>query len=141
MSATGTLGAVLYTSATPMTNVDAAADSIGDFQGLTITTEVGLIDNFGEFGKQFDLVTFQPVKDGRTRKFKGGYNSGQIQLTMGQDLTDAGQAALKAYADAANQNAYPFKITLVGADSSYDTIFFAARVMSFRTQMGPPTAW
>lgn len=140
MAATGTLGARLYTSATPLTDVEAAADAIGDFQGLTIATEIGLIENFGEFGRQFDAVTFQAVKDGRTYKLKGGYNEGNIQLTLGQDLSDSGQAALKAYAEATNQNTYPFKITLVGADASYDTIYFGAKVMSFRTQMGAANA-
>lgn len=140
MAATGTLGARLYTSATPLTDVEGAADAIGDFQGLTIATEIGLIENFGEFGRVFDPVTFQAVADGRTYKLKGGYNEGNIQLTLGQDLSDAGQAALKSYAEATNQNTYPFKVTLVGADASYDTIYFGAKVMSFRTQMGAANA-
>lgn len=133
---TGTLGAKLYTSATPLTDIAGSADAIGDFQGLTIATEVALITNFGEFGRVFQNVEFQSVGEGRTYKLKGGYNDGQIQLGLGQDLSDAGQAALKAYADASDQNTYPFKIVLVGADASYDTIYFGAKVMSFRTQMG-----
>lgn len=133
---TGTLGAKLYTSATPMVDIAGSADAIGDFQGLTIATEVALITNFGEFGRVFQNVEFQSVGEGRTYKLKGGYNDGQIQLGLGQDLSDAGQAALKAYADASDQNTYPFKIVLVGADASYDTIYFGAKVMSFRTQMG-----
>lgn len=140
MAVTGTLGARLYTSATPLSNIDGAADAIGDFQGLTIATECGLIENFGELGRQFETVTFVSVGEGRTRKLKGPYNDGQMQLTLGLDLSDAGQAALKSYADASNQNTYPFKITLVGADASYDTIYFGAIVTAFRTQMGAANA-
>jgi hypothetical protein len=140
MAATGTLGARLYISATPLTNTAAAADAIGDFQGLTIDTEVGLIENFGELGRQFELAQFQAVADGRTHKLKAGFNDGQIQLTLGQDLSDAGQAALKSYAEASNQNTYPCKITLVGAHADYDTIYFGAVVMSYRTQMGAANA-
>lgn len=136
MAVTGTLGARLYTSATPLTNLTTAADAIADFTALTITTEVGLIESFGELGRLFDLVPFQAVADGRTYKLKGGYNEGNIQLTVGQDLSDAGQAALKAYAEATDQNTYPFKIILVGADANFDTIYFGAKVMSFRTQLG-----
>jgi hypothetical protein len=140
MAATGVLGSRLYTSATPLTDVEAAADAIADFQGLTIATEVGLIESVGELGRVFDTVTFQAVADGRAYKLKGGFNDGQLQLTVGQDLTDAGQAALKSYANASNQNTYPFKVTLVGADANFDTIYFGAKVMSFRTQMGAANA-
>lgn len=136
MAATGSLGARLFTSATPLTDVAGAADAIGDFQGLTIATEIGLIESVGEFGRVFETVTFQALADGRAYKLKGPFNDGQLQLVVGQDLTDSGQAALKSYAEASNQNTYPFKVTLVGADASYDTIYFGAKVMSFRTQMG-----
>jgi hypothetical protein len=140
MAVTGTLGARLYTSATPLTNVEAAADAITDFQGLTVATEIGLIESVGELGRVFDVVPFQAVADGRTYKLKGGFNDGQLTLTVGQDLTDAGQVALKSYAEASNQNTYPFKVVLVGADASYDTIHFGAKVMSFRTQLGAANA-
>jgi hypothetical protein len=140
MAAAGTLGARIYVSATPLTDIEGSADAIGDFSGLTYDSEVGLIESFGEFGRQFDLATFQAVKDGRTYKLKAGFNDGQLQLTVGQDLSDAGQAALKSYAQATDQNTYPFKITLVGAGASFDTIYFGAKVMSFRTQMGAANA-
>lgn len=140
MAVAGTLGAHLYCNDTALADIQGSADAIGDFQGLTITTEVGLIENFGEFGKVFDLVTFQAVADGRMYKLKGGYNAGNIQFTLGQDLSDAGQLLLKTHADAADQSSYPFKITLTGADASYDTIYFGAKVMSYRTQMGAVNA-
>lgn len=136
MAIAGTLGARLYTSATPLVDIDGSADAIDDFQGLTITTEIGLIESMGEFGKLFDLATFQAVGDGRMRKLKAGFNEGNLALVVGQDLTDAGQAALKSYANTLDQNTYPFKLTINGADASFDTVYFGAKVMSFRTTMG-----
>lgn len=132
----GVVGARIYTSATPLTNVEGAADAIGDFTGLTIDTEIGLVTDMGELGRQFDMVPLQEVATGRTHKLKGGHNDGQMSLVVGQDLSDSGQAALKSYAEASNQNTYPFKVTLVGAPASFDTIYFGAKVMSFRTRMG-----
>jgi len=136
MAVTGALGARMYTSATPLSNLTTAADAISDFQGLTIATEIGLIENFGEFGRQFEMVPFQAVSDGRTFKLKGGFNDGQMTLVVGQDLSDTGQAAMKAYADASNQNTYPFKLTISGADAAHDTYYFGALVMSWRVNLG-----
>lgn len=135
MAVTGVLGSRLYTSATALADIAGSADAIGDFQGLTIATEIGLIQSMSEYGRVYDTVPFQPVVDGRTYKIRGGNNDGQFQITIGQDLTDAGQAALKSYV-AGNQDTYPFKITLLGADASYDTVYFGAKVMSFRTTLG-----
>lgn len=135
MAATGVLAARLYTSATALTNVEAAADAITDFQALTIATEIGLIEQAGDFGRVFDLVSFQAIADGRTYKLKGGYNDGQFTLTVGQDLSDSGQAALLSYV-VGNQSTYPFKMTFTGADASFDTVYFGAKVMSFKTMMG-----
>lgn len=135
MAATGVLGARLYTSATALTNIEGAADAIGDFQGLTIATEVGLVETFGEFGKVFDVVPFVPVSTGRTYKLKGPNNNGQFSLTVAQDLSDSGQAALLSYV-VGDQNNYPFKMTFVGADANFDTAYFGAKVMSFRTSLG-----
>lgn len=140
MAATGTLGAKLYTSATPLTNLTTAADAIGDFQGLTIATEIGLIEQMGEFGRIFERVTFQAVADGRTIKLKGAFDDGAMQLVVAFDLSDSGQAALKSYADASDQNTYPFKMTFVGADSNYDTVYFGAKVMSYKVQPGNANA-
>ena len=73
-------------------------------------------------------------------KLKGGFNDGALEITVGQDLTDAGQAALKSYAEASNQNTYPFKMTLNGADANFDTVYFGAIVTRFRTQAGNANA-
>lgn len=136
MAATGVLGARLYVGDTALTNIETAADAIADFTALTTAVEVGLIENIGEFGKTFDKVTFQAIADGRTYKLKGGFDQGNLQLTVGSDLTDAGQFMLYTYGNAADQNTYPFKIILVGVDALFDTIYFGGKVFSYRQQLG-----
>ena len=136
MAATGVLGARLYIGETALANIEAAADAITDFTSVSAGVEVGLIENIGEFGKVFDKVTFQAIANGRTYKLKGGYDEGSIQMTVGSDLTDAGQALLFAYGNASDQNTYPVKIVLVGVDASWDTIYFGGKVFSYRQQLG-----
>ncbi len=136
MAVTGALGAKLYLNDTAMLAAVVASSSISDFQGYTITTELGFIENFGELGRVFQSVTFQETGSGRTIKLKGGYNEGQMQLTLGQDLSDAGQAFLKTHADASNQNTYPFKIILVGAPAAFTYVYFGAQCLSFKTNPG-----
>jgi len=58
MAATGVLGSRLYVGPTALTDIETSADAIADFTALSIGVEIGLIDNIGEFGKVFDLVTF-----------------------------------------------------------------------------------
>lgn len=129
--ATGNLGARIYTSATALVDLEAAVDAVSDFTALTIATEIGLVESFGELGRVFDPVNFVPLATGRTYKLKGAYNDGRFELIAASDLGDSGQSAVRGYAVAADQNSYPFKITLLGADASYDTIYFGAKVMSY----------
>jgi hypothetical protein len=136
MAATGVLGARLYVGPTPLADIETSADALADFTSLSIGVEIGLIENIGEFGKQFDLVTFQAVATGRTYKLKGGYNQGNLQLVVGSDLSDAGQLLMYQYGTAQDQNTYPFRVTLVGVDPGYDNIYFGGKVFSYRQQLG-----
>src|SRR5882672_518535 len=97
----GTLGSRIYISPT----VAATIDTEIEYSSLT-WTEIGLIESVTEFGRVFDLVSFQAIKEGRMYKLKGGFNDGNMQMVVGEDLTDAGQAALKVAAEASNQNNY-----------------------------------
>lgn len=140
--ATGNLGARIYTSATPLVDIEAAVDAVADFTALTITTEIGLVESFGELGRVFDTVPFTPLATGRVYKLKGQYNDGRFEVMCASDLGDSGQSAVRGYSVAADQNNYPFKITLLGADASYDTIYFGAKVMSYvRTGGGANSIW
>src|SRR5690242_16965247 len=112
MAAFGVLGTRVYVGATPLTDIESSADQITDFSALSAGVEVGLIESLGTFGKLFDLVTFQAINTGRTYKFKGGYNQGSLEMVVASDLSDAGQLLLQGYANAQDQNVYPFKVTL-----------------------------
>ena len=136
MAAFGTLGARLFVGDTALVNIEAAADAIADFTSLSVGTEVGLIESMGEFGKMFDLVTFQAIATGRTYKFKGGYNQGSLDLVCASDLTDLGQSVLYGFASTQDQSTYPFKLTLNGADPLWDTIYFGGKVFSYRLVAG-----
>ncbi len=102
-------------------------------------TEISLIDNFGDFGRVFQTVNFEGISDGRTRKLKGFYNDGAMSLTMGLDLSDAGQVLLKTAAEGVNQDNYGFRIEFNDAPSSYGggtTFFFRGLCMEYRATMG-----
>ena len=103
-----------------------ATYDVTGYAALTFT-EIGEITDFGEFGRQYNLVTHNPVASRGTQKFKGSFNEGTMSLTMALDTDDAGQVAVKAAVDSdAN---YSFKMTHHG---SGDVYYFQAKVMSFR---------
>jgi hypothetical protein len=133
MASVGMLGTRLWVGQIALTNVTDAADQLADFTSLSAGVEVSFIESMGTFGKQFQEVDFQAVADGRTIKYKGGFNSGSFPLTVAQDLSDPGQALLKQYGSALDQNTYPFKILFNGMDPSVEAAFFGAKVMSFQT--------
>ncbi|MGE4044461.1 MAG: hypothetical protein AB7F35_06385 [Acetobacteraceae bacterium] len=153
MPLAATVGARLYTSAVALENVATAADEIGDFFSIETNIECGMVENISDFGRAFDTVTFVELAEGRTRKLKGSYNDGLIRLTVGQDMTDLGQQALRSFADLSDQNTYPFRIVLVRGASYVsedgdtvvgdpdgaiiwapgDSFYFGAKVLAFRT--------
>lgn len=99
------------------------------FSALTFT-EVGELTNLGEFGREYALVTHNPVGDRRTIKRKGSFNEGSISLEMALDNDDAGQLLLKAAAD--SDMSYSFKLQTQNGDIYY----FSAQTMSFRVSVG-----
>ena len=133
MAMTGVLGAKLSISNSPV------ASTVVLTAGFTVLpfTEVGEIENAGEFGKVFELVTFQNVKVGQKQKFKGGFDAGAVQLVFGQNLSDAGQDAMLAAAEAQTQDNYGIKVEFGDAPpgGGPTTFYYRALVMSFKTQM------
>lgn len=131
----GTLGCKLYvTNAAIASTIDTEAEFFAQDW-----TEVGLVESFGEYGRVFDVVKFQEVASGRTRKMKGGYDDGSVQFAFGKDLTDAGQAIMKVAADAIDQSHYGMRIEYNDAPSSVGgptTAFFRGLVTSWKTGMG-----
>lgn len=126
------------------TNVKTAAGSklyiggTGTLSEESSWVEVGEIVDFGEFGKQYNLVTHNPVGDRATYKFKGSYNEGSLALQLGQDPEDAGQEDLLAAL--ATDFEYNFKVELNDAPNvsgaTNTTFTFKGIVMSYTNQVG-----
>jgi hypothetical protein len=132
LAATGVLGSRLSIS---NASIATSIDSVSEYSALT-WIEIGLIESVGEFGKVFDKVIFQAVADGRSYKLKGGYDPGSLQITVGEDLTDTGQFALRNAAEAPNQNNYGFRLVL----NDGTVIYLRGLPMGFRTVMGSVNA-
>ena len=102
--------------------------------------EVGEVEDLGEFGDESATIEFTSLGDGRVRKLKGPRDAGTMNITVGDDMTDAGQAAMEA-AEATIFD-YNFKIvlndalTIGGTGSNH---FFIGKVMSKRRNVGNAT--
>lgn len=133
MASVGMLGTRLFVGQIALTNIVSAADQLADFTSLSAGVEVSFIETLGTFGKMYQEVDFQAIADGRTFKYKGGFNAGSFSMTVAQDLSDPGQALLQQYGTTADQNTYPFKILFNGMDPTVSAAFFGAKVMSFQS--------
>lgn len=107
-----------------------ATHDVAGFGAITAWTEVGEITDIGEFGREYTLVTHNPLKDRRTVKRKGSFNDGSITLQMARDVSDAGQALLQTAQD--DDNSYSIRVTLQDGTPLYTT----AQVMSYKTTIG-----
>lgn len=106
-----------------------ATFNVAGYSALTYTA-VGEITDLGEFGREFTLVTHNPVGSRGTQKFKGSFNEGTMNLSLGLDTDDAGQILMKAASLA--DTAYSFEVTTQNGD----TYYFQAMVMSFKVGVG-----
>lgn len=59
------------------------------------STLVGEVSNIGEFGKEFQTVTFNSLSKRATDKRKGSYNNGTLNPTVALDPSDAGQTIME----------------------------------------------
>jgi len=116
------------TTATATLKVSASAPATFDTTGYAALsyTAVGEITNFGEFGREFQLATHNPVSSRGTQKLKGSFNEGSMNLQLGLDTDDAGQIIMKAAA--LSDSKYSFELTTANGDKYY----FQALVMNFK---------
>lgn len=111
------------------TGTPGTYDATG-FNALTWKV-IGEVTDIGEFGKEFNLVTHQPVGSRQTKKLKGSFNNGAIQLQMARDTAAASnQGELKTAL--ASDASFSFRVTLQDGAKLY----FTGKVMSYRTQVG-----
>ncbi|MDO9106153.1 MAG: hypothetical protein Q7U57_14460 [Methylovulum sp.] len=120
------------TSAGSTLKISASAPATFNAAGYSalVYTSVGEITDLGEFGREFTLVTHNAVGSRGTQKFKGSFNEGTMNLSLGLDTDDAGQVLMKA--GSLSDTAYSFEVTTQNGDSYY----FQAMVMSFKVGVG-----
>ncbi len=108
--------------------IPATFDGTG-YAALTYTT-VGEITDFGEFGREYTLVTHNPVSNRGTVKFKGSFNEGAMTLQLGLDTDDAGQILAKT----ASKSDANYAVTVETQNG--DKYYFQCQVMSFKVSVG-----
>jgi len=119
-----TAGTIIAVTASAPGTFNAAG-----YNALAFTT-IGEVTDHGEHGREYSLVTHQPVDSRGDVKFKGGFNEGSKTLQLGLDDDNAGQVLLKAAVN--SDNDYSFKVTYPDGDIDY----FRAKVMTFKKGVG-----
>jgi hypothetical protein len=115
-----------------------ATSLVADYTSDT-WTEVGQVEDIGEFGDKAEQIKFTALSDSRVRKLKGARDAGTLEVTVARDSTDAGQDALRAAAAA--DVGYNFKIVLNDKiDTSGSTFYFKALVNGSPIKMGDANA-
>ena len=82
-------------------------------------SQIGEVENLGDFGDSSAKVTFASIADGRVRKMKGSRDAGDMKLVVGQDARDVGQLALSAAQ--ATKSLYAFKLVASDQRLTSDT--------------------
>jgi hypothetical protein len=103
-------------------------DSTG-FAALSFS-EIGEVTDLGEFGREYSLVTHNPLGGRQTVKRKGSYNDGQVSMTVARVPGDAGQSELVTAVD--SDDNYSFKVELQDGR----VLYFIGQVMSYTANVG-----
>lgn len=112
-----------------ITSMAPATFNVTGYDALTFTA-IGEVTDLGEFGREYALVTHNPVGSRGTQKYKGSFNEGTMNLQLGLDTDDAGQVLAKTAS--LSDLDYYFKVTTQNGDIYY----FAGKVMMFKVGVG-----
>jgi len=99
------------------------------FEGLSFD-EIGEVTDLGEFGREYSLVTHNPLGSRQTVKRKGSFNDGTVSMSVARVPDDAGQTTLQDAVD--SDDNYSFMVELQDGR----TLYFIAQVMSYTTNVG-----
>jgi hypothetical protein len=121
-----------YTSAGTTLRISASQPGTYDSTGYNalVTTLVGEVTDLGEFGREYALVTHNPVGNRSTQKFKGSFNEGTMNVSLALDTDDLGQVIMKAAS--LSDADYYFEVRTQTGDKYY----FPAKVMSWKVGVG-----
>lgn len=117
-------GTDISISATLPATYDATA-----FAALTWVS-IGEVTELGEFGRVYNIVKLNLLKDRRTVKRKGSFDDGTISAQMARVPDDAGQTILTTAVN--SDNSYAIKVTLQDGTKFY----FSAQISSYTTNVG-----
>lgn len=122
----------VFTSAGATLSIGAAAPSTYDKTGYEAVTwePVGNVSDIPQFGKLFNLVSFNPLGQRGTVKRKGSYNNGSTDIQYGYVKADAGQ--VDVVTAMASDDPLPFRVVL--QDTTH--VYFMAMVMGTPTAVG-----
>lgn len=114
-----------------------ACDTVSEYDALTWVA-VSDVTNYGEFGPQYQEITYTPIETGVVKRLKGALDNGNLQLELARNPDDAGQADLiEALASYDNINV---KVELndkpTGAGAKPTRFFFPCKVMAYRPVIG-----
>ena len=116
---------------------NSTAASQTDYEALSFT-EVGEVENIGEFGDVFNEVNFTALADRRVRKFKGSRNAQNIQVVIGHDSANTGQTDLAAALE--SDSDFAFRVRLddpgSGTGAAPTTFYFRGKVMGAPITVG-----
>ena len=121
-----------FTSAGTDISISSALPATYDataFGALTWVS-IGEVTELGEFGRVYNIVKLNLLKDRRTVKRKGSYDDGTIAAQMARVPDDAGQTILVAAVN--SDNSYSVKVTLQDGTKFY----FSAQISSYTTNVG-----
>ena len=97
-----------------------ASYDIAGFAALSLI-DVGEVETLGEFGGTSQVVSFIGLTDVIEQKFKGSFNAGSLAVSVGNDLSDAGQVILSAGAAPTNNTVHSVSVTFPDATLVYFT--------------------
>ena len=111
----------------------AAAD-IPAYDAL-VFQEIGELEDLPGFGDGYETATFIALKDRRVRKVKTTVDAGDLDLTLGNDPSDAGQQAMKEALK--SDEDFAFKVELDDSrGTNPTTLYFHGKVMRWSVQIG-----
>lgn len=121
-----------FTSAGTTIGISSALPDTYDASGYGALSynAVGEVTDLGEFGREYSLVTHNPLGERRTVKRKGSYNDGQVAMTVARVPSDTGQTDIITALDSDD----PVAFEIVLQDGT--TLYFAGVVMSYTTNIG-----
>lgn len=115
----------------------SSAAAITDFQNDTFK-KVGEVESVPSFGDTINPVNFTALADQRVRKFKGSRDAGTIDIPVAFQVTNQGQADMKAALEDKTQDDYNFRVTFSDATGggTNTVVYFRGKVMSRNIEAG-----